>query len=158
MAAELSATACFFDAAWLLLVCCHCDLACTQDCRGDNVVQALKVAVTSSNAFFRGLQECGVFIEEPIRSSIVASGRLMCDAPLHSVMCLFNRFSLTRCIFHANCFLFLFQEAYGYLAAATFRERLKLFRLRPKLHFVQHLVLMLEAGESALSILSHLAW
>ena len=48
------------------------------------------------------------------------------------------------------------QEAYAHMAAMCFAKGWKLFRLRPKLHFQQHLTLLMgkESGSIAFSALS----
>ena len=45
------------------------------------------------------------------------------------------------------------KEAYGYLALKSSQAGMKLFRLRPKIHFHQHLVLIMSLGSASLSAL-----
>lgn len=60
--------------------------------------------------------------------------------------------------FHGVIFLTqpLIKEAYAYLAAKCFHAvpKMKLFRLRPKIHFQDHLTLNMEAGNQGFSVLS----
>lgn len=50
-----------------------------KDVASDNLLQGLKLAVTSSNLFFRTLRAHGVFVEEPSRSVVLTAGQRMCD-------------------------------------------------------------------------------
>lgn len=49
------------------------------------------------------------------------------------------------------------QEAFGYLASKCYAAGLKLFRLRPKIHFQHHLVLQMSVGRYGFSVLRPLA-
>ena len=48
------------------------------------------------------------------------------------------------------------KEAYGYLASKCFTRGMKLFRLRPKIHFQQHITMLLNLGDVGFSALSFL--
>ena len=48
------------------------------------------------------------------------------------------------------------QEAYSYLATKCYRAGVKLFRLRPKIHFQCHLTMNMALGSSGFSVLSFL--
>lgn len=154
---------------------------CVQDCSQDDLVQGLKVTVQSCNMFFRKLRECGMWVEEPHRSVVLTAGKTMCEpwSP-HSYNALSFSVTLTSiairfCNFyplilvskvskdsitHAKPFQEALEtkEGYGYLAAKCFHQRLKLFRLRPKLHFTQHICILLSSGSIAFSAVSCLSW
>ena len=55
---------------------------CAKDCSGDDLVQGLKLAIASSNRFFRLVRNNGVFIPEPTRSKLIEAGQTACDTSL----------------------------------------------------------------------------
>ncbi|CAL1152931.1 unnamed protein product [Cladocopium goreaui] len=99
----------------------------TIECARNDLLQGLKVAVVSSNAFFRNMRACGLWVTEPHRAVVLAAAKSMC-------------------------------EAYGYLASKCFTMRMKLFRLRPKIHFQQHITMLLNLGDVGFSALNFSCW
>lgn len=49
------------------------------------------------------------------------------------------------------------QEAFSYLATKSYHDGMKLFRLRPKVHFQQHLLEIMAAGPAGFNVLSPLS-
>lgn len=49
-------------------------------------------------------------------------------------------------------------EGFSYLATKCYNAGLKLFRLRPKIHFQQHLTMNMSAGSKGLSVLNYSCW
>lgn len=152
--------------------------AALKDCSQDDLVQGLKVTVQSCNMFFRKLRECGMWVEEPHRSAVLTAGKTMCEPWIsHSynvvafsaiptsidirfLKCLRPLTLASKVLInHAQLFKkALAKEGYGYLAAKSFHQGLKLFRLRPKLHFTQHICILLSSGNIAFSAVSCLSW
>ena len=43
------------------------------------MLQGLKVGVASANMFFRTMRSCGLWVEEPHRSVVLATAKSMCE-------------------------------------------------------------------------------
>ena len=76
----------FFFYGWLYFsevtppYCIHDFLEASppQECARDDLLQGLKVAVVSSNAFFRSMRACGLWVKEPHRAVVLAAAKSMC--------------------------------------------------------------------------------
>lgn len=129
-----------------------------KDCSKDTFVQAFAYGIAAANLFFSTLRQYGVWVPEPDRSVVVDAGHQMLDLQFESNLLISMIFLICECNVWSLRMLSPLcetcKEAFSYLATRSFHEGLKLFRLRPKIHFQAHLTLQLALGKQGFNIMS----
>ena len=105
----------------------------SKDYRQHNLLQGFKVAVLSSNLYFRTIRKHGVFIPSPDRDVVVRAGQDMVDTLFNNkydfecyvVLCFFPTTHPCLSTIHPCSENQKPEEAYGYLASKCHTARMK---------------------------------